>query len=287
MAVGTVNKRVVVLLLVFLFLVAYCLIVQFDGFGNANPVYLFGQKALYVNYSIISPSQKTYNSSSVHLNFTVKSNDKSTIPYYYILDNQAIRQVEKVNVTGQETIPNDSPYASAEYGTLNITEYTLQGYTLLRNLSEGRHTVTLYGVIDLEFPSDTVVFNVDTSPPRIVVLSSGNQAYNSSDVPLNFNVSESVIRISYSFDGQDNMTIAGNTTLIGLPNGSHSVTVYACDEAGNIGASETICFTVAAPLPTTPFPMTEAATISAGLVLIIIAVVLLVHFRKLAIQNRK
>jgi hypothetical protein len=39
-----------------------------------------------------------------------------------------------------------------------------------------------------------------------------------------------------------NVTIAGNTTLTGLSSSVHNLTVYAWDEAGNIGSSETITF---------------------------------------------
>ena len=47
------------------------------------------------------------------------------------------------------------------------------------------------------------------------------------------------------------MAVAGNTTLTGLSNGEHSLTVYATDEAGNAGASETITFSVDVPFPAT------------------------------------
>jgi len=49
------------------------------------------------------------------------------------------------------------------------------------------------------------------------------------------------------------MTITGNTTLVGLSDGIHSVTVYANDTAGNMGSSETVYFTVqTSPVDTTP-----------------------------------
>jgi hypothetical protein len=51
-------------------------------------------------------------------------------------------------------------------------------------------------------------------------------------------------------DGQNNVTINGNTTLTWLPNGYHNVTVYATDEFGNTGVSKIIYFNVDAPFPT-------------------------------------
>jgi hypothetical protein len=79
--------------------------------------------------------------------------------------------------------------------------------------------------------------------------------------------------MSYSLDGQDNVTIAGNTTLSGLPNGNHNVTVYATDKAGNV-ASETISFSVEAPFPVVPVAAASVATIA------VVGAGLLVYFKK-------
>jgi hypothetical protein len=60
--------------------------------------------------------------------------------------------------------------------------------------------------------------------------------------------------MGYSLDGQETITITGNTTIAGLTNGLHNVTVYAKDTFENMGASETIYFSVAQPEPTEPEP---------------------------------
>jgi hypothetical protein len=44
---------------------------------------------------------------------------------------------------------------------------------------------------------------------------------------------------------QDNVTIAGNTTLTRLPDGPHQAKIYANNIFGKMGASEFINFTVA------------------------------------------
>jgi len=59
--------------------------------------------------------------------------------------------------------------------------------------------------------------------------------------------------MGYSLDGQLNVTITENTTLPGLPDGPHSLIVYANDTAGNMGSSDIVYFTV----DTTP-PIAEA-----------------------------
>jgi len=99
--------------------------------------------------------------------------------------------------------------------------------------------------------SSTVMFTVDTTPPRVSVALPQNKTYDVTDVPLDFTVNEQTSRLAYSLDGQENVTISGNTVLSGLSSGEHTVTVYAWDEAENVGASGTVYFTVAEPFPTT------------------------------------
>ena len=84
----------------------------------------------------------------------------------------------------------------------------------------------------------------ETEPPTISILSPENKTYTTEDVPLTFTVSESTSWMGYSLDGQANTPITGNTTLTGLSEGTHSITVYAIDTAGKTGASEIIYFTI-------------------------------------------
>jgi parallel beta-helix repeat protein len=112
-------------------------------------------------------------------------------------------------------------------------------------------------------------------PPKISVLSPVNQEFNESSVPLLFTVDKQVNWIGYSLDGQDNVTTSGNTTLTGLPNGDHNVTVYATDQFGNAGASETSYFNVDAP---EPFPTT--LVIASVITVAVVGVGLFVYFKK-------
>jgi hypothetical protein len=171
---------------------------------------------------------------------------------------------------------------------------TFEYSTNLTNLKDGVHylQVTFNGTsqsIDINHPwfsydipingsSEIVHFTVDIDKiqPIVSVLSLGNITYNVPDVPLNFTVNEPVSEISYVLDGLDNVTLKGNTTLAGLSNGEHNVKVYATDEAGNTGASETMYFNVDTP---EPFPTATAAT-AAGASVTIIGVGLLVYFKK-------
>jgi parallel beta-helix repeat protein len=115
---------------------------------------------------------------------------------------------------------------------------------------------------------------VDNAPPQISISSPENKLYNVSSVPLTFSANEAASRISFSLDNQDNVTIAGNTTISDLPNGSHNLTVYATDQYGNTGASETVYFSVEVPFPTTlvvTASVVAVAVVGAGL---------LVYFKK-------
>ena len=69
------------------------------------------------------------------------------------------------------------------------------------------------------------------------------------------------------------MTITGNTTLSGLSSGLHKITVYAKDAFENIGASETIYFSI-----TEPFPTMLVAV--AAVAVAVVSVGVLVYFRK-------
>jgi hypothetical protein len=112
-----------------------------------------------------------------------------------------------------------------------------------------------------------------TAPPIIDVSSPVKQTYNASSVSLDFMLNKPAVWMGYSLDGRDNVTVNGNTTLEGLSNGLHKVTVYAKDELGNTGVSETISFTVEMPFPTV---LVVASTASAT----IIGVGVLFYFKK-------
>jgi len=92
-----------------------------------------------------------------------------------------------------------------------------------------------------------VNFTVDATSPKVSILSPENKTYDSSDIPLDFTVSEKPSLIRYSIDGQENSTLYGNTILADLHNGRHNLTVYVWDVAGNLGVSEAVAFNIAKP----------------------------------------
>ena len=103
-----------------------------------------------------------------------------------------------------------------------------------------------------------------TVPPTVRVVSPENKTYNVTSVSLVFTVNKPVVWMGYSLDGQETVTITGNTTISSLSSGLHNITVYAKDEFENIGTSETIVFTVTEPFPTTWVVAAIAIAITGG-----------------------
>jgi hypothetical protein len=150
------------------------------------------------------------------------------------------------------------------------------GSVMLPELSDGSHTLSVYVEASSYWDSETVHFTVETTTPKIKVLSPINQTFTETNVSLMFTV-DKANWTGYSLDCEENIPISGNFTLIGLPNGLHNVTVYANDTYGNMGASETINFTVAVAEPES-FPVVPFAAIA--IVAAIVAAVLLVYHKK-------
>jgi hypothetical protein len=67
-------------------------------------------------------------------------------------------------------------------------------------------------------------------------------------------------------------------TLTGLSNGFHNVTVYATEEAGNVGASQTINFNIAIPKAESFSTATVAAVSAVAVVVVVVG--LLVYLKK-------
>ena len=143
----------------------------------------------------------------------------------------------------------------------------------LTGLSDGSHSLVVYAndTVGNIGASNRTCFTVDAVAPNTHILLPENRTYNTSNIPLTFTVTEPST-IGFSLDGKENVTVDGNTTLSGLLVGSHSLVVYANDTAGNIGASETIHFSIE------PFPTTLVVASVASIA--VISIGLLVYFRK-------
>jgi hypothetical protein len=221
---------------------------QLSLLAKAN--FVFPPSNPYIN--IISPTNNTaYNASTISLEVTFETYKTGyeyngvSRRFTYALDGQ---NPESITITNSSVAVNLGG------------EVFFEGSNSLANLTEGPHSLTVRVVFDyapVEYygshhteSEETVNFRIDSVPPEVVLLSLENKTYYTSDVPLNFIVSEPDTQVAYSLDGGENVTTVGNTTLTNLPSGEHSVTVYAEDIAGNVGFSETIRFNIE-PFPTT------------------------------------
>jgi hypothetical protein len=110
------------------------------------------------------------------------------------------------------------------------------------------------------------------APPSISWISQQNKTYTENYVPLNFSLSQPTQWTAYSLDGQANVTLDGNTTLTGLPNGQHTVIIYANDTYGNTAIPQTITFNMKVPAP---FPTIEVTATLIVIVRIVAAIFLI------------
>ena len=165
-------------------------------------------------------------------------------------------------------------------------EATVWANVNLPSLSEGYHKVTVYFGRYFEginqryevLAYSAVDFTVDTSSPKISVISPEPKVYNVSDISLNYTINEPVQKVAYSSDGQDNVTITDNTKLSSLTSGMHNITVYAWDTAGNVGAS-TVNFTIKSPSQNQILPLSEIIIIT-SLVLIVASTLTIILYRR-------
>jgi len=243
------------------------------------------------NITIQSPENKTYNENNVKLAFTIESNAPPLadfrgrlfdlfLTYGCVLDYDTSKLIANTNL-----LDNFLDNPSVTLSNLGNTLYG--GNASLTDLSQGPHNITVWVRVEQNYLSysvpegfvfTTLSFNIDSIPPNISILSPETKAYNTSDVPMDFAVNKTVSQISYSLDGHENITAVGNMTLTQLPNGPHNVTVYAIDEAGNVGSSQTISFIIAKP-EARSFPTAIVAAVSGAAAMVVVAG-LLVYFKK-------
>jgi hypothetical protein len=111
-----------------------------------------------------------------------------------------------------------------------------------------------------------------TIPPSVSIVSVENSTVTS--FSLIFTVDKPYVWLAYSLDGKENVTIDGNTTITGLTDGLHNITVFAIDEFGNMGASDVITFNIQEPFPIALVAAASVATIA------VVGAGLLVYFKK-------
>jgi hypothetical protein len=235
---------------------------QFVNFSKANPYFDGGivlpdSSAKPPRISIFAPQNNTvYTTNTIPLSINVSSPESQKaatvldLVYY-----EADWQENRTYLFPIGTFPTYLQHAQ------NLT-----------TIPDGNHTLRVFAhgwgsYIEnwyrYSFPlsaSSSINFTIDTVPPK-VVLSMEKGIYYATDIQLNFALDETDTQIAYSLDGNENVTVAGNTTLMNLSYGEHNATAYVTDEAGNTGTSETIHFTIE-PFPTVPVSAAFAASVA-------------------------
>jgi hypothetical protein len=250
---------------------------QFVSLGEANPNWRPWEGPSPSDYatapviSIFSPENNTvYSPDNVPLIFNVTVGESEIASSMWIDD---------VFYKGDWQQGQHYVYS---YVYPNNYSYSFEFSANLSGIPEGNHRIVVHaGESGRLSPGygfgiscgSVVDFVVDATPPSVSVLPM-DKTYNTSDVPINFTVNESDSQVKYSLDGQENVTVAGNTTLTDLPNGEHTVSVYATDTAGNTGASETVSLTVHKEIDDFPTWLGPAiatiATVGAALIICLV-----------------
>jgi nitrous oxidase accessory protein len=109
----------------------------------------------------------------------------------------------------------------------------------------------------------------------VVVSLPQNITYTTANVALNFTLTPWAMNLQYSMDGKDNVTLTSNTTLSGLADGPHRLTLYAEDPFGNVLNLATVDFSVKVQ---EPFPTVPVGAVSG--VAAVVACVLALYIRK-------
>jgi hypothetical protein len=233
--------------------------------------------------TMYSPNNQTVYDNTMLLNFTLDwtydllpiGNSTPSEDYAYSIDDNPLVSIAPNQTAGPN---NFNPSSSFSY-LLNVSI-----------LTNGYHKIVIFARYYLvgskallDKPSSPITFLVE-HPPNITIFSPQNQSYtvanvSLSSIPLNFTVDKPTAWIAYSLDNQNNMTVAGNSTLTELTYGLHTLVIYANDTFGNTG-SQTINFTVEKPQIEAFGSTMTVAIIVVPVAIVCIAVGLLVYRKK-------
>jgi hypothetical protein len=223
---------------------------------------------------IYSPAPVIYTNTSLPLSVVVNilNNSPEIVRILYCVDENS--NVTLTNLTRTDHVWFDPNKVGSEFHVTSI----------LDNLAEGNHTLKVYSQDAYGHEmSSSVKFTIDThyKYPEALILSPQNKTYTTTEVPLTWTCDEQIVSADYFLDPllYGSTTLLGNTTLTGLSNGTHTITVYVFTERGQAN-SQTVHFTVSpeAQLQPEPFPATLVIAPIASVV--VISVGLLVYFKK-------
>jgi hypothetical protein len=191
------------------------------------------------------PENKIYTENSVSVAFTIEGSEKfaevmrAPDYYSYILDGESASfWPSQVSSSGSSTYLCKATLSGLPEGIHQLSVVVSLTYVWDNPIIRNYYATLSSG-------SDTAVFTVNAAAPRVSVLSpQQSKTYNTVTLPLDFTVSEPANWFRYSLDGEEPVTVTGNTTIFGLSDGTHSIIVNAEDTAGSTGASMPVTFKV-------------------------------------------
>ncbi len=254
------KKTLTLAILVVLLVSALAMAISVD-LANANPILIINSVP---KITLLSPQSILYYENSVNLSFYGTNMGWGTLEYSelkYWLDgeikgtlNTALKagEVFSVNLTGLK----DGKHTMEVTGLVTVKSLTVYYGKITAQVGWGTASWTSSGQLN---------FTTDANAPNVSIPSWQDRTFETTDVPLNFTLSEPVSILSYSLDGNSNVTFTNVVmahiygkdnyyfVLNNLEEGSHSLKIYAKDTAGYTGESETYFFTVntqPTPIPT-------------------------------------
>jgi hypothetical protein len=228
---------------------------------------------VWLNFSIVKPESWFAFNAGIKANLQPLTETFVNITsVYYLVDGER----QDIPMHDIDSLFDTSPTLTLNFS--NVLLLTAGAHTVKVSLEAtsyywlgGYDWSTSHGTVKLLADSENVNF---TKTLFIEVLLPANKTFDTSNIPLNFTVDDPFSQVAYSLDGQENVTVFGNATLTDLSNGEHNVTVYARDNAGNVGSSETMAFTISKP---EPFPTFLVAAVS---VAVVVVAGLLIYLKK-------
>ena len=282
-------KRTALAVMSLMVLFSAVVIRQLCSSAIANPgwtpfAYLFPDPPIITIYSPLE--NHSYTSTDVVLSFSVTKpaewldSGKIDLVAYFIDTNIYHFDTRKENVVEVQD-PSDAENSIPSF----IFSFDLKG------LEDGSHTMEVFaeGYVNGTDTSISKVISfitytpgkeppeplVDVTAPVISGLSIKNKTYSQNDLSLSCVVDESTSWKGCSLDGLANVTFMTSNYFSNIASGSHFLTVYANDTSGNMGASETVYFTI--EVPPEPFPTTLVMASSIPVTVILVGLGLLLY----------
>ena len=225
---------------------------------------------------IYSPAPIIYTNTSLPLHVVVNilNNSPEIVRILYCVDGNS--NVTLTNLTRTDHVWFDPNKVGSEFRVTSI----------LDNLAEGNHTLKVYSQdADGKEMSSSVKFTINTQYryPEVLILSPQNKTYTTTEVPLTWTCDEQIVSADYILDPPlyGSTALSGNTTLTGLSNGTHTITVYVFTERGQAN-SQTVHFTVSPEVQqqTEPFPTAVVVAVCGISAVVVTVAGLWVYFKK-------